>query len=48
MTLLFAIRLALVAVCFGVSAFLAFRRTEGWGWFLFVGFLLVPNTYFSV
>jgi len=26
--------------CFIVAAFLAVKEKEGWGWFLFVGFLL--------
>lgn len=26
-------------VCFGVSAYLAVKGKEGWGWFLFVGLL---------
>lgn len=27
-------------VCFVVSAILAVKEKDGWGWFLFVGFLL--------
>lgn len=27
-------------ICFGSAMFLAVKKVEGWGWFLFVGFLL--------
>jgi hypothetical protein len=29
-------------ICFCVAAYLAYIGREGWGWFLFVGFLIVP------
>lgn len=32
----------LSAICFVISGLLAWRGKEGWGWFLAVGFLLVP------
>lgn len=38
----FFLRLILALSCFAFSGALAYRKQEGWGWFLFVGFLLVP------
>lgn len=40
MTTALILRIILVAVCFLVSAVLAYRRTEGWGWCLFVALWL--------
>lgn len=38
------LRMAALAVCTVTAGLLAWRKTEGWGWFLFIGFVaLVAN-----
>ena len=36
------LRWVAVAACFIASVVLAAMRREGWGWFLFVAFLMLP------
>lgn len=35
---------ALAAICIVIAGVLAAKKTDNWGWFLLVGFLLVPAT----
>lgn len=34
-------RVIAMAICTSAAAILAWRKTDGWGWFLFVGFVAV-------
>jgi ABC-type glycerol-3-phosphate transport system permease component len=47
MSLVFAVAIAAISMtCVAAAAFLAWHQRRGWGWFLFVGFLVaatLPN-----
>jgi len=34
-------------VCFIAGALIAMSGKEGWGWFLFVGLLLIPGAFYA-
>jgi hypothetical protein len=35
-------RVLLMVVLYGAAVTLAFMKTPGWGWFLFVAFMITP------
>jgi uncharacterized membrane protein HdeD (DUF308 family) len=47
MSLVFVVAIAAISMtCVAAAAFLAWHQRKGWGWFLFVGFLVaatLPN-----